>query len=172
MARRSIQVEVTGTQQLTELHRQLRQQEDGKKRVKELRKALTKAARPLVPVIRSNIKSMPSQGESRRRGRRPLRTRLSRSLTTQIKFRGRGAGVFVYMNPRKMPDGQKGLPGYFEMLPGKSVLRHKVFGNEEVWVNQYVPPRGYFTRALDGVERQVTRDVQRVIENVASEFED
>lgn len=170
--RRRMQVEVVGARQLTELHTALRRQADGKQRVKDLRKALNQAAKPLVPAIRSNIRSMPSQGESRRRGRKTLRSRLSRSVTTQVKFRGRGAGVFVYMNPRKMPDRQKGLPGYFEMLPGKSRLRHPVFGNTDVWVTQYVPPEGYFTRALDGTERRVARNVERVIEETKRDVEE
>lgn len=161
-----------GARQLTDLHTALRRQADGKQRVKELRKALTTAAKPLVPAIRANIRSMPSQGESRRRGRPTLRSRLNRSVTTQVKFRGQGAGVFVFMNPRKMPDKQKGLPGYFEMLPGKSRLRHPVFGNPDVWVTQYVPPQGYFTRALEDVEGRVARNVERVIENTRRAIEE
>lgn len=172
--RRSVSVEVVGARELTELHRALRRQADGKRRIKELRKALVKSARPLVPAIRANIRSMPSQGESRKRGRKPLRSRLSRSVTTQVKFRGQGAGVFVFMNPRKMPDKQKGLPGYFEVTRGKSVFRHPVFrtaSNPDTWVRQYPPPQGYFTRATENVERRVTEDIQRVIDEAIRDIE-
>lgn len=169
--RSSINVEVIGRQQLTELHRALRRQADGKERVKDLRKQLTAAAKPLVPAIRGNIRSMPSHGENRRRGKKTLRSRLSRAVTLQVKFRGERAGVFVFMNPRKMPDHQKSLPGYFEVLPGKSRFRHPVFGNQDKWVQQFPPMRGYFTRSLDGVEARVQRNVEAVIERMAREIE-
>lgn len=172
MANRSIHVRVEGVEQLTQLHRALRGQADGKERIKQLRKELVKAAKPLIPAIRANIKSIPSRGQSRRRGRKPLRTRLSQSLTTQIRFRGPRAGIYVFMNPRKMPDGQKALPGYFETVPGKTRFRHPVFGNREVWVQQNPPQPGYFTRAIEGTERQVARNIERVLDETARSIED
>jgi hypothetical protein len=76
------------------------------------------------------------------------------------------------MSPKKMPDGTKGLPGYFERIPGKERLRPPVFGNRDVWVQQRTPPGGYFTRGLRGLEDDARDAVQEVIERMAREIED
>lgn len=166
-------VQVAGRDELRDLYRALRRQSDSKARVKKLRRDLTLAAKPIVPIVKANIRTMPSQGESARRGRAPLRRRMAKSVTLQVKFTGRDqAGVYVFMNPRKMPDQQKALPGYFELLPGKTRFRHPVFGNTDKWVQQIVPQQGYFTRSLGDVEDRAATMVAQIIEETARDIED
>ena len=167
-----LRVDVDGGQELRELSRALRRHADGKALTKRLRTEMRGVAKPLVPAIRRNIKSMPSKGESRRRGRRKLRTELSRSLTLQVRTSGRSAGVAVFMSPKKMPDGKKALPSYLERRPGYMRLRHPVFGDPDLWVQQRVPPAGYFTRAVGPAERNAQQRIRAVVDAIANEIED
>ena len=169
---RSISIEVGGGRQLAELTRALRRQADGKARAKKLRKELTAAAKPLVPAVRGKIRGLPSQGENARRGHPWLRREMARSVTLQVRTRGRRAGVSVFMNPRRMPTGKKGLPAYFEGIGKRRQLRHPVFGDTDTWVAQPVPPAGYFTTAARPVERRAFNAVERVLAFTAREIED
>lgn len=170
---RGTSVSVVGADELRALSRALRRQANGRELQKQLRAELREAAKPLVPAVRSAIRSMPSKDESRRRGRPSLRRQMARSVTVQVKTGGRNAGVSVFMSPKKMPDGKKSLPSYFELRPGYLRLRHPVFGNAEVWVTQRVPVQGYFTRSVhpEG-ERRAVRAVNAVMERMALQIED
>ena len=161
---------VSGQRELRDLARALRAQEDGQARRKQLVKELRGAARPLVPAIRTAIKSLPSQGESKRRGRRPLKRSLSSSVTISVRLTGRSAGVSVFMNPRKLPDGQKSLAMYMEGVPGYLLLRHPLFGDREHWFAQG-SHAGYFTRSIAGAEQAAAHRVAGVIETTAREIE-
>lgn len=165
---------VTGTDELRELARALRRQADGRTRQRELATGLRGAARPLVPIIRTNIKSLPSRGESKRRGRKSLRTEMAGTVTLEVRTSGRSAGVSVFINPRKMPDGKKSLPGYFEGVPGKLLLRHPVFKRPDrpaPWVLQSTPSAGFFTRSIGPAAERAVREAQAVIERMAREIE-
>jgi len=168
--RRSIEFRVTGTSQLTELRRALSREADGKQRVRQLNKELKDAAKPIVPLVRANIMALPSKNQSRILGHKPLRKRLSRAVTVQVRY-GSRAGVFVFMNPRKMPDGEKALPAYFERKTGQPLLRHPVFGNRQAWVTQLTPQEGYFTRSLGGIEQRVTRKIEQIIDDTKRRVE-
>lgn len=155
--------------QLRELARQLRRQADGKERLKQYRAELRAPAKAIQKDVRAGIRRIPSKGQSARAGRTPLRRLLSRSVTVQVRTSGRRAGVFVFMSPRKMPDGMKALPAYFEATPGYTRLRHPVWGNRDAWVRQY--PHTYFTRATSAAQREAERAANRVIDRMARELE-
>lgn len=157
--------------ELRTLALQLRREADGKERVKELRTRLRASAKPLVPGIKANIRALPSKRQSRARGRPSLRAEMARTVTLQVKTAGRGANISVFMNPRKMPNKKKGLPGYWEMLPRKTVLRHPVFGNRNNWVRQYMPPAGYFTRAIGPLESRSIQQIKHVIDDMSRRIE-
>lgn len=163
---------VLGGGELRALALRLRREADGKERVKELHTRLRASAKPLVPGIKSNIRSLPSKRQSKARGRRSLRSEMARSVTLQVKTSGRGAKISVFMNPRKMPDKKRGLPGYWEVLPRKTVLRHPVFGNRDTWVRQYMPPAGYFTRAIGPLESRAIQQIKHVIDDMSRRIED
>jgi len=171
---RAVNVTVVGQRQLTDLYRELRRQADGADRVKQLRRELSEAARPLVPLVKMSIGQLPSKNENAHRGRMPLRTRFQRAVSIQTRFVGKRTGVYVYMNPRKMPDQQKALPAYFEKADKRSRynnLRHPVYGNRDVWVHQPVPPQGYFTWAVRSGDVRAARAVEQVLERVARQIE-
>lgn len=168
----STSVELSGADQLRQLSRDLRRHENGRELAKRLRRELRETAKPLVPAIRQNIRSLPSQNQNRRRGRPSTRAQLARAVTLQVRTSGDRAGVSVFMSPRKMPDGKKGLPGYFERVPGKTRLRHPTFGNREAWVTQLVPIQGYFSRTTRDVEDDARRRAGQVVDDLAREIED
>lgn len=157
---------------LRELSRTLRQQVDGKERLKAMRAELKTAAAPMVPAVRSAIRAIPntSNAQRSRAGRRRpgMRTALARAVTLQIRMSGRRAGVSIYMNPRRMADGTKSLPGYFEATPKYTRFRHPVFGND-AWVAQR--PQPYFTRTVKAADKQMTRAVDAIIERIRREVE-
>lgn len=169
MARRTW-VQVVGTGDLHDLARDLRRA-GGEDVTDRLRRGLREAARPLAPLARSAILSMPSKGQNARRGKPSTRAQMARAVTTSVRLTGKSPRVGVYVAPRKMPSGKWSLPGYFERVPGKERLRHPVFGNPNVWVAQQVPPDGFFTKSVRSTERDVQRAANRVIDQIAREIE-
>lgn len=156
------------SEELARLARDLKGASNGPELKKRLTKELRAAAKPLVPAVRASIAQMPSKGRPAHKGRAPLRVLLARSVSTQVKT-GKWAAVRVFMNPKKMPDGMKSLPGYFEGITGKGVLRHPVWGNPDRYASQL--PRPYFGRGTAGAE-QIARDaMQRVMDDIAGEIE-
>lgn len=153
--------------ELTDLARALGRAADGPELKKRLRAELRIEANRLIPPIRAAIAAIPSKGQSARRGRPQLRMLMARSVSTQIKT-GKWAGVRVFMNPRKMPNGMKALPGYFEGIAGKERLRHPVFGHDR-WVTQRTSP--YFGRGATGAEAKARAAVERVMNDIAKEIE-
>lgn len=157
--------------QLRMLSRDLRRIAGGKERAKVLRKELREIAKPIVPLVRAAIRAIPSKGQSaaRRRPKPSLRRLLARSVTLQVRPTGRRAGVSVFMNPRRMPDGTKSLASYFEGTPRYSRLRHPVMGNRQVWVNQRAHP--YFSRTVGASQAQAKAAMDRVVEATIREVE-
>ncbi|MCW2920028.1 MAG: hypothetical protein JWN52_8096 [Actinomycetia bacterium] len=155
-------------EELTRLARDIKKASNAPELRKRLSKELRVAAKPLVPALRASIAQIPSKGRPARKGRAPLRRLLDRSVSVQVKT-GKWATVRVFMNPKKMPDGTKSLPGYFEGITGKGVLRHPVFGNRDVWASQL--PRPYFARGVSGAEQDARAAIERVMEDIAKEIE-
>lgn len=130
---------------------------------KRFRKELRAAAAPLVPKVRSSIRSIPSQRGYSAAG---LRGQMSRATRVEVKTAGRNAGVAIRVDGRKMPSHMKSLPA---MVEGKKRWRHPVFGNQAVWVQQQPHPYFYNTvrvagpvsrravsRVLDGISRDIS----------------
>lgn len=147
---------------LRRITRELRKMNQ-KEILKRFRKELRAVAVPLVPVVRTSIKNIPSKRAFAATG---LRGQLSRATRVEIKTAGRSAGVAIRVDGRKMPTHMKALPAYMEGR--KKPWRHPVFGHD-VWVAQQ-PPHPYFYSALrvagpaagaavDRVIRGITRDV-------------
>ncbi|MBT2213458.1 hypothetical protein [Actinomadura sp. NEAU-AAG7] len=157
---------------LRALSRLLRRQADGKDRLKAMRAELRTAAAPMVPAVRSAIRAIPNSSTTQRsragRRRPTMRASLARAVTLQVRTGGKRAGVALFMNPRKMPDGLKAMPAYFEGTPGYQRFRHPVFG-ADVWVTQR--PHPYFTRTVRSADRQLTRVVDEIIERIRREVE-
>lgn len=156
---------------LRALSRDLRSAADGKARRKTTMRELKGALNPLVADVRGAIMRIPSRGESARRGRRPLRAELSRSVSKQVRLSGRKAGVSVFMNPRKMPHGKKAIPQYMEAVPGYTRWRHPVYGprGSEPYVSQSAHP--YFSHILPAAQARGRAAVARIVERTARDLE-
>lgn len=129
---------------------------------KRFRKELRAAAAPLVPRVRSSIRSIPSG-----RGYSPqgLRGQMARATRLEVKTSGRQAGVAIRVDGRKMPSHMKSLPS---MVEGKKRWRHPVFGNREVWVSQ--PSQPYFYNVVRTAGPASRRAVNKVLNGITKDI--
>lgn len=157
--------ELRRSRDLARISRELRRM-DNREVTKRFRKELRKAAQPLVPIVRSSIRRIPSKQPYRIGG---LRSQLSKATRLEVKSTGRKARVSIRVDGRKMPDHFKALPQYVE--GAKPRWRHPVYGNRAVWTQQPAQPYFYKVVApaagprsrvavnyvLDGIIRDITR---------------
>ena len=154
-------IEVRRGRDLQRISRELRRM-DSPEIKKRFRKELRAAAAPLVPRVRSAIRSIPAK-----QGYAPggLRSSLSQATRLEMKTTGRQAGVAIRVDGRKMPSHMKSLPS---MVEGKKRWRHPVFGNRDVWVNQTSHP--YFYNALRVAGPASRRAVSRVLDGISRDI--
>ena len=139
--------EVQGADRFLRLSKALK--EAGRKDLRrELHAGMRKAARPLISKTRSEA------------GRRlPQRGGLARQVAKEpqrVEVRtGRTAGVRLVV--AKKAGGARGA--------NRGVIRHPVFGNREVWVDQKVPA-GWFDDPIKAEATAIRRDVERAVQNV------
>ena len=154
-------IELRRSRDLQRISRELRGM-DSPELKKRFRKELRAAAAPLVPKVRSSIRSIPSN-----RGYSPdgLRGALAKAVKLEVKTAGRQAGVAIRVDGRKMPSHMKSLPS---MVEGKKRWRHPVFGNREVWVTQEAHP--YFYSALRVAGPASRRAVIRVLDGISRDI--
>lgn len=153
---------------LTQLVRALRRIEDGKDLRKRLRQDIRDAAKPMIPAIRSKVRSLPSKGESKRRGRPQLRASIARATRLQIQMSGRWAGVTVRVDPKKMPPGMHNLPAYLEGMEPFGRWRHPVFGRD-VYVGQR--PKPYFYAIANRYVEPVQRATAEALDSIRRQIE-
>ena len=166
---RDLQFRIQQGQQFRDLSRRLREMEDGKEIAKRLRRELRRAARPMVPAVRAAVLATPSRGDNARRGRDSLRRSIARATQLQVKTSGSRPGVRVWINPRRMPEGQHNLPAYMEGIKPFDRWRHPVYGDENTWVTQEARP--FFYRAIRPYEDGVVEAGDRVLREIAREIE-
>lgn len=152
-------IEVRTSNDLRRITRELRRM-DNKEITKRFRKELRAAAKPLVPVVRASIQSIPS-----RTGDGSLRAAMSRAVRVEVKTTGRQAGVAIRVDGRKMPAHMKSLPS---MVEGKKRWRHPVFGNRDVWVQQ--PSHPYFYKVVGPAGAESRRAVSRVLDGITHDI--
>ena len=93
---------------------------------------------------------------------------MAKAAQLEVKT-ARHPAVSVFVNPRKMPDGQKSLPEYVEASKGHTRWRHPVFGNRDVWVQQ--PPNKYFTPSVRDAEALAMRECENVNKDNARDLQ-
>lgn len=95
-----------------------------------------------------------------------LRETVARAIQTKITYSGRRTGVRVRVDGTKLPENQRTLP----KAMNKGLVRHPVFGNKNVWVNQKFSPEGWFTKATreQGIEaiRKIKQAAQRALKDL------
>jgi hypothetical protein len=146
---------------LARITRELRRMDD-KELLARFRKELRAAARPVVPLVRSSIRAIPS---SRPYSAAGLRGRMSASTALEIKTTGRQAAAIIRVDGRKMPAQAKALAAYME--GSKPRWRHPVYGRD-VWVVQ--PPHPYFYRLMAFAGRGTRRAVNRVMDSISKDI--
>ena len=159
---------VEGLHELEALRRDLLQQADGRHRTLMLRRELREAARPMLLKIRSAVLGTRSRNQNARRGRPSLRMEIAKAATLEVRT-ARHPSVSVFINPRKMPDGKKAMPEYYEGSPPYTRLRHPLFGNRDYWYLQ--PPHPYFTDEVRDAELRAAKAVDTVINKTARDLE-
>lgn len=163
------EVEVSfGSDDLTRAVRSLRGVENGKALRTQLRKNVRRGLAPAVPAIRSKVKSLPSKGETRRRGRPGLRRSTARATRLQVSLSARQAIVTLRVDPKKMPKGQHNLPAYLNGNAPFERWRHKVFGRDE-WVTQ--PAHPYFDAVIRRYQPAAVRAVEDALNHIKGEIE-
>lgn len=144
--------------------KQLKELENGKEITKRLMKEIRAEARPVLRAVRAAALGLPSRGESARRGRDSLRRHLARATVMQTR-RTKAATVVVKTDPKKMPEGIKGLPPYVE---GEGRWRHPVFGDTDKWVRQ--DPKPYFYGTVRPYEPRIQDAGERIIKQIQKEL--
>lgn len=142
---------------LAALLRATRGLENGRALRSQLRKDLRGSVKPAIPAIRSAVKSTPSRGESRRRGRPGLRKSVAKATRLQVTGRNNFVGVTVRVDPKKMPAGMHNLPAYLEGAPPFQRWRSPIFGDTDLWKQQ--PAHPYFYRTMARYEPAVQRAI-------------
>lgn len=143
--------EVRGADQFLRLSKALKHAGSVELR-KELNASLKRVAKPLIAKTRQEaLRRLPKAGGlAAQVAKEPQRV--------QVRTGARTAGVRIVVGKRK--GGARGA--------NKGVIRHPVFGNREVWVNQKVPS-GWFDDPLKASAPEVRRGLERAIESVAEQ---
>lgn len=84
--------------------------------------------------------------------------RKNTKLNTRRNMRGRNVGVRITAkSPRTV------------QLMNRGILRHPVFGNRSIWVNQDIKP-GWFTRPMENSADDVRSEIMSAVERVTNQI--
>jgi hypothetical protein len=158
------------TRDLRRLVQSMRGASNAKDLRKILRRQLTAAGKPMIPVIRSEIMGIPSQNQNNALGRPGLRKSTARAVRLQVATKGGRAGVVVRVDPKKMPTGQHNLPAYLEgtFTPWKSP-NWKQPGHRVTWKVQHHHP--YFAPVAQRFEPRVRAAVADAINEIERQIQ-
>ena len=127
---------------LKAMMRRIRAEADGKQLRKDLTADLKTAVGPGVAAVQGKLRGMPHHSHAVTRP--PMGTYLASRVKPQIRLSGRSAGVKVRIGATPKLRG-------FAMAArwlNRHSWRHKVYGNEKVWVTQHSPMPGFFDDIL------------------------
>lgn len=148
--------EIRGTDDVDALVRRISQHADAKAIKREMFQGLNRSTKDVRKDMKDAIPdALPTRGGLSAAVQKDTR------LTTTAKS-GKYAGVTVWAKSRKRD---------IRTLMGKR-LRHPVWGNRRLWVNQSagVNP-GVFEKSFVDQKPDVTRDIKRVMEDIARKVE-
>ena len=143
--------EINGTDQFLKLSKALKHAGRTELR-KELNKGIKRAAKPLIPKARAEALSrLPQRGGlAKQIAKEPARV--------QVRT-GRTPGVRVVVGKKRGGAQQA----------NRGVIRHPVFGNREVWVDQKVTP-GWFDDPMKAGAPAIRRDIEQAMEDIADQI--
>jgi hypothetical protein len=167
MARASVHVTLAEQgANLRVIARELRRMDD--RQINDLfKRRLTDAARPFVPRVQAAALAIPVKAEGRHTGLRARIAACAEVASWEPRAPARGVSVAVQIQPKRMPNREKGLPLYMEGVPeGRhDRWRHPVFGrSKDPWEQQ--PPHPYFYRAAAGYGRASGAAMQRALDDI------
>jgi hypothetical protein len=144
-------VRVVGAEELARVSKALRQA-GAKDMRNELTRAMRAAAKPLIAEARQHAReTLPKRGG--------LNKRVARSsIRAKIRTGGQSVGVRIVA---------KGLDARVDTA-GR--VRHPVFGNRKVWVQQQVKP-GWFDVPMKSGAPEVRRELLKAIDNITRKLE-
>lgn len=140
---------VQGADQFYELSKALKHAGKTELR-KELNKAMRDGAKPLIPKARAEaLKRLPQRGG--------LAKQISKEPARVQTRTGKDPGVRVVVGKKR--GGARSA--------NRGVIRHPVFGNRDVWVDQPVPP-GWFDDPMRASAPEIRKALAQGIEDVAA----
>lgn len=148
----SLGLELT-PQNLRDISRALRAEEDGKQLRKELTRNMREALKPGAADAKAGIMSMASATPH---GGPALKSAIARKIRPEARISGRfpGAKIKAFKTPQI-----RGFANAAKRTNRASGWRHPVYGNREVWVQQHGKTK-WFDRAFEGQEGHYKRAVQ------------
>jgi hypothetical protein len=164
-----VDIEVVGGDRFRRLALQLRDAGE-KELLKELRKGIRAAGRPVVADVQRAYRTLPDVSPAARVGAQ-ARATIAKAVRLEIRAAKMRAGIRIVVDSRKLPADMRSLPKAFESARG---WRHPVYGRaaqtrtEWTWAHQQMPPpfrrtvrrheRDFRAACLDAMER-VARDL-------------
>lgn len=130
--------------------------------------ALNDAAKAAKDAVRATRSEHGSDGSdaAKRRGGRGLRDAIADAIYVTSRTTGDKVEARVAVDTRKLPDGQKSLPG---LLDGQGRRwRKPVFGNREVWRPQ--PSDPWWTPTIKQFEADMRRAAEEALDEVAKDI--
>lgn len=145
-------LKITGTQQFVTLAKKLNAQgKQGRGLWRELNTQLRQAAEPMIDVVKLHLSDYLPDAYAKVL-RTSLTVRVSRSTkgdAAGLKLVGVAKGVKKKRRIKVINDG---------------TLRHPVYGNPEVWVDQPVRP-GFWSTPLDSARAIPAKQIRRAVQN-------
>lgn len=154
-------IELRGADDVDALVRRIRAHADAKAIRKELYAGLNRVSKPLRQEMKDSTGEPPVLPTS---GGLQAQATARQSVTTSIKG-GKYAGVSIRI---------RGLKGGIDIgsVHRTGRLRHPVFGNRSVWVTQSAGVRPkWMEPVFEGSKPEVTRGIQRVLDDIARKVE-
>ena len=140
-------------QNLRQISRALRAEEDGKELRKELTRNMREALKPGAVRAKSSIMSMssttPHDGPA-------LKSAIARKIRPEVRITGKFPGAKIKAFKTK---NLRGFPNAPKRTNRASGWRHPVYGNREVWVQQSGKVK-WFDHAFEGERDTYRRAVQ------------
>ncbi|MFJ1664799.1 hypothetical protein ACIOK4_00130 [Streptomyces bottropensis] len=141
-SRASLSLQLT-PQNLRNISRALREEEDGKDLRKELTRNMREALKPGAAEAKSNIMSM---GSATPHGGPALKSSIARKIRPEARISGKfpGAKIKAFKTPNV-----RGFANAAKRTNRSSGWRHPLFGNREVWIQQTGKIK-WFDHAFEG----------------------
>jgi len=165
-------IRVTGTGQLLELSARLRRA--GHENIRaSFQRRLRRAAEPLRNDLQDTIRHLDIRSQGRAVGKRggpspttrPMRSTIAEAIRISVRTTG-NPGARVWVDKGRLPPDLRRMPDVINT--GR--IRHPVFGNRRRWAQQSANP-GWWDRTARGHTERITREVERVTDDVRRHLE-